>query len=424
MRRTLMSHLFLVTVLVLAFASGVAAEPSKVVFRTSHTAATDRAALTKIAEAFNASQSTYRVEVQFVPGAETDAARLMTAVAGGTGPDAYLLDRFTVAQRAAAGILTDLTPFIREDGWNAQADYLPFAWSEVVYNGGIWGLPFDTDARALWYRKDHYSQAGLDPERPPQTITDLDKAVEKLTQTRGARVIRLGLLPWAFQGWHYTWGWAFGGEFYNAQTRALTVNDPRIVESFAWQKSYADKYGIQALQSFSSAFGQEAQDPFIAGQISMAIDGDWRIAILRTFGPAVNYGIGRVPTKTGVPPVTWAGGWSIVVPTGARNARGGYEFARFFAGPEGQRIYTVETAHMPTLVALQDMPELRSDTNHAFFASLLPTAKSRPPLPVGALLWDELTAARDYVINGQKAPKQALDDVISRVQPELDKFFK
>ena len=424
MRRRVTSHVFAVALILVSFSTIATAERSKVVFWTSHVAALDRAAITKIVEAFNNSQSTYEAEVQFVPGAETDVARLMTAVAGGTGPDAYLLDRFTVAQRAAAGVLTDLTPFIREQGWNAEADYLPFAWAEVVYDSRIWGLPFDTDARALWYRKDHFSQAGLDPERPPETIAELDQAVAKLTQTRGARIIRLGLLPWAFQGWHYTWGWAFGGEFYNAEARTLTVNDPRIVESFAWQKSYADKYGIQALQSFSSAFGQEAQDPFIAGQLSMAVDGDWRIAVMRNFGPTVNYGIGRIPTNAGVPPVTWAGGWSIVVPAGARNARGGYEFARFFAGPEGQRIYTAETAHMPTLVALQNMPELHSDQDHAFFASLLPTAKARPPLPVGALLWDELTAARDYVINGQKSPQQALEDVIKRVQPELDKFFK
>ncbi|MEW6045542.1 MAG: ABC transporter substrate-binding protein, partial [Bacillota bacterium] len=409
---------------VLAVASGVVAERSKVVFWTSHTGAIERAANEKLVKAFNESQDVYEVEIQVVPGAETDIARLMTAVAGGTGPDVYMLDRFTVAQRAAAGVLTDLTPFIQQEGWNAEADYLPYAWAEVVHEGRVWGLPFDTDARALWYRKDHFIQAGLDPERPPDTIPALDQAVDKLTQRRGARIVRLGLLPWAFQGWHYTWGWAFGGEFYDAEGRRLTVNEPRIVESFAWQKSYADKYGIQALQSFSSAFGQEAQDPFIAGQLSMAVDGDWRIAMMRTFGPGVSYGIGRIPTKPGVAPVTWAGGWSLVVPKGARNPRGGYAFARFMAGPEGQRIYSIETAHMPTHLALQNMPELRADKDHAFFVALLPTAKSRPPLPVGALLWDELTAARDYVINGQKTPQQALDDVIKRVQPELDKFFK
>jgi multiple sugar transport system substrate-binding protein len=54
---------------------------------------------------------------------------------------------------------------------------------------------------------------------------------------------------------------------------------------------------------------------------------------------------------------------------------------------------------------------------------MLPFARSRPALPVGALLWDELTSARDYVINGDKTPQQALDDVVDRVQPELDKHF-
>lgn len=59
-----------------------------------------------------------------------------------------------------------------------------------------------------------------------------------------------------------------------------------------------------------------------------------------------------------------------------------------------------------------------------WFLHMLPFAKSRPALPVGALLWDELTAARDYVINGEKSPEQALNDVNARVQPELDKYLQ
>ena len=97
------------------------------------------------------------------------------------------------------------------------------------------------------------------------------------------------------------------------------------------------------------------------------------------------------------------------------------KFARFAAGPVGQEIYTRDTSHLPTYKALVDRVDLFADDGHDFFLAGLPYAKSRPALPVGALLWDELTAARDYVINGDKAPKQALDDVVERVQPEIDK---
>ena len=52
----------------------------------------------------------------------------------------------------------------------------------------------------------------------------------------------------------------------------------------------------------------------------------------------------------------------------------------------------------------------------------MPTAKSRPPLPVGALYWDELTDAWERVYLNQTEPQAALEQVASRVQPQLQPF--
>ena len=88
--------------------------------------------------------------VQIPPGEETDVTKLMTAVRGGTGPDIYFLDRFTVAQRAADGVLQDLSAM---GGGDVISNYIPFAQAEAMYNGVVYALPFDTDARALYYNK-------------------------------------------------------------------------------------------------------------------------------------------------------------------------------------------------------------------------------------------------------------------------------
>lgn len=412
------------TFLMLIGLAGVAVAKEKVTFWTSHSGKVEREALELIATKFNESQDKYEVEVTIVPGSETDVAKLMTAVAAGTGPDVYLLDRFTTAQRAVAGALTDLTPFIERAGWNPQDEFLEFAIEESAWAGKIYSLPFDTDVRGLYYRKADFREAGLDPDAPPATIEELDEVAAKLTKRiTERRFERFGLIPWLGQGWHYTWGWAFGGEFYDPATRKLTCNDPAIVESFAWQQRIAEEYGIATIQGFASAFGSEAQDPFITGKISMIIDGDWKPAGLQRFGPDVEYGVANIPVKAGVGPTTWAGGWALAVPRGAKNADGGFEFARFASGPVGQEIYSRDTAHLPTLKAMADRGDLYTDPYHETFLQMLPFARSRPALPVGALLWDELTAARDYVINGDKAPQKALDDVVERVQAELEKHF-
>ena len=79
-------------------------------FWTSHTPP-DSDSLKNIVTAFNKQSNSTCVKLVQVPGSETDIAKLTTAVRGGTGPDVYMLDRFTVAERAAAGVLEDLTPY-------------------------------------------------------------------------------------------------------------------------------------------------------------------------------------------------------------------------------------------------------------------------------------------------------------------------
>lgn len=400
-----------------------------VTFWSSHSGEPDRTSIQHIVDEFNKQNPDIEVKVTIVPGSETDVSKLLTAIAGGVAPDIYLVDRFTAAQRAVAGVLEPLNDLTTADEIaKLKKAYLPFAWDEASWDNKVWVLPFDTDTRALYYRKDQLKEAGFNT--PPKTIAELDTYAEKLTKKDASgRFLRIGFVPWLNQGWHYTWGWAFGGEFYNPKTKKLTITDPNIVKSFEWQKSYADKYGMAAIQSFSSAFGSEAQDPFIMGMISMKVDGDWVLSGLDRFAPKMKWGVDYGATYIPRPeelakkPITWAGGWSLGIPKGAKHAKEALEFIKFACGPVGQKIYTVETLHLPTIAELLKDKDVRGERRHAFFVDLVKYAKNRPPLPVGALLWDELTAARDAVINGQKTPLKACQDVEARVQPELDKIL-
>jgi multiple sugar transport system substrate-binding protein len=92
------------------------------------------------------------------------------------------------------------------------------------------------------------------------------------------------------------------------------------------------------------------------------------------------------------------------------------------AGEPGQRYYTKESAHLPTIEALVTESDLY-DEGHKFFSEqLLPIAKNRPPLPVGALYWDELTLAWEATYLNESEPQEALDNVKDTVQGELQRF--
>jgi multiple sugar transport system substrate-binding protein len=403
-------------------------EDQRVTFWTSH-GPPDVETLREIAEAFNEQSDTACVTLIQVPGAETDVSRLMTAVRGGTGPDVYMLDRFTAAQRAAEGVLTEL-PQAAE----LQDQYLEFAWAEASFQGTAYALPFDTDTRALYYRPDILEEAGvsqeqidsLDPANGPITIEELRAIADQVDTEEGGAYDRVGFIPWINQGWHYTWGFTFGGEFADLEACTVTPTNEGVVAGFQFMYDWAEAKDPQKLATWTSSFLPPdlppAQDPFITGQLAMVITGDWVISQMEQYAPDVDYGITWIPVpEEGDDTQTWAGGWSATIPNGAQNPDGGWEFMQFFAGEEGQRMYVEGTNHLPTLQSLVDDESIFSE-RHLHFRETLEFAKSRPPLPVGALYWDSLTTAQDAVTRNTEEPEAALQAVEEEVQPQLEQF--
>ena len=168
----------------------------------------------------------------------------------------------------------------------------------------------------------------------------------------------------------------------------------------------------------------EEQQYFITQRIGFAINGDWYLKHIPQYAPDIEYGLTVMPVPAeGDESATWAGGWSMVMPQGAKNPEGAWRFMQYIAGEPGQRTYTTETAHLPTFNSLLADSSSSTDPQHLFFAEqLLPTAKNRPPLPVGARYWDELTCAWERIYLNEEEPAAALATVKERVQPDLQGF--
>lgn len=430
---------FMLALAVLLAVPATAQQPVEVTFWYSHSNPVDVAAIEEIISGFNASHPNIVVKGVQVPGSETDATRLMTAVRGGIGPDVYLLDRFTVAQRAQAGLLTDLTGFIQASGTTVEEfaqQYLDWAWAEVLYNGKVYALPWDADVRALYYRKDLLRAAGFDPAEfdpkngpvTPERLKEVAFALNEKDQT-GAYT-RIGFIPSFEQGWHYTWGFAFGGKFYDLATREVTPTDPGVLAGFRFLYDWNKDLGFQAAQTFVNTYWawpdagglSPAMNPFFTGRTAFWVSGDWLISQIAQYAPNIEYGITYLPSPDGTPR-SWSGGWSVVIPAGAKHPEEAFEFMKYFAGEPGQRVYLTRTRHLPTVVSLLHNDELYTE-EHQFFKDLLPYSTARPVLPVGALYWDELTKAQEKVLLGAATPEEALRAVYDRVQPQLERAMR
>ncbi len=428
-------------------AAGGSAEPSAVTgatcasgatevkFWTSHTPP-DSDALTNIVNAFNTANADICVKMTIVPGAETDVAKLLTSIRGGVAPDVYMADRFTVPQRAAEGVLAELPA----DVAGMSNDYLPFAWAETQYQKKTYALPFDTDARALWYNKDLIQAAGEDPaaldiSKGPPTIDAVTKMADKISKKDSSGNYDVmgwmpagpgaGGNPGAFdQGWHYTWGFVNGGNFADLTTCKVTPTDPGVVAGYQFMYDWAKAHDPQKVARWVTTNlppnPPAAQNPLWTGKLAMSISGDWRIAEAAKYAPTGHYGFTFIPVpKAGDKGATWAGGWSMALIPNSKAQDQAIKFMKYIAGPDGQKVYTKESTHLPTLNALLSDASL-FDPLHKQFLDLLPTAKNRPPLPVGAAYWDALTSAQGSVELNTKQPKAALQEVQDAVQPQLD----
>jgi multiple sugar transport system substrate-binding protein len=368
-----------------------------------------------------------KVTFVYIPQTQSSQSdeKLLTAVAGGTPPAVYYADRFTVPQFAYQGFFTDITEAATAAGVTAD-QYFPFAWDEATYKGHIYALPLDTDTRALWYNKDIFTAAGLDPEKPPTNLAELKQTAAKLTEkSSSGQITRFGFHPYYDQMWLYTWGFAYKGEFQDPQTKKITFANPNNVKSMQDMKAWADEIGVQDLDALLSACQGSAcsgpNDWFWTGQFATVTSGDWKVAQAKQYKPDVHYGVVPFPGPDGPAPyASWAGGWSWAVPKGYKDVANAFDVVSYFCGSEGMTKYCKDTYHIPTFKKAAEDPFFRADPLHAVFMDLLPVSHSRPPIPFGSKLWDlQVKALQDEIPHGTKTPEQALKDIDDTINKDL-----
>ncbi len=377
------------------------------------------------------------VTTRLVPVAtrsDADATALITAVRGGTGPDVFVADRFTTNQFASLGLLQSLQPWVDAEPAGFTDSYLPFALDEATYQGELYGLPWHTDTRALFYNKEVLRDAGIDPavmdpENGPLTIAELRELADQITVTNEAgNYERMGFVPWDQQAWPFTWGQILGASYFDQQTCTIDVDDPgfrgiyELYDEWAKDLDYTKTDAFMA--TYSPETAPEGTSPFYSGHIGMQIVYSGFAPNIEKYAPDLDWGVTYPPVaEEGDDPATWSGGPAWTIPTGATNADGGWELAKYMTGEEGQREWSTTQQFLPTQAALLEDPEVVGE-DARFFAQLLLDgySSSRPPLPVGSELWETMNTGREAVLLGESTPEQVMQEIERRIQPQLDPY--
>ncbi len=295
----------------------------------------EAAAMEQVVDQFNRSQEKIVVEFLSVSGIDR---KTLVATAGGDPPDVAGLWVFNLYSFADRDALTPLDDFIRSEGkspeqWTAQ--YYNVYADMCIYRGKVWALPSTPAMIALHWNKTLFREAGLDPDRPPRTLEELDEFAEKLTKRdpKTGEITQLGFLPQE-PGW---WAWSFplwfGGQHWDGENITIGMT-PENLECYRWVEGYTRKYGLDQIRAFSSGFGNFAspQNPFMSGKLAMEFQGVWMNNFFKQFSPGLDYGVAAWPTaRPGLENFTVADCDMLAIPRGAKHPQEAWEFIKFIS---------------------------------------------------------------------------------------------
>lgn len=182
--------LVLVVVAVLALAPLAAAQRVQIEFWHAATGAL-AAALTEVVNGFNASQDMYLVEPVYKGSyAETMSAAIAAFRAGQPPHIVQVFEVGTATMMAATGAIYPVYQLMADTGipFDPNIYIAPVKGYYSSADGKMISMPFNSSSALLWYNKDAFRAAGLDPDSPPRTWAGVRAAAKAIVDAGAAKM--------------------------------------------------------------------------------------------------------------------------------------------------------------------------------------------------------------------------------------------
>ena len=312
------------------------------------------------------------------------------------------------------------------------ADFIKPVTSYYSKDGQLSSMPFNSSSPILYYNKDAFKKAGLDPEKPPATWKQVGEFSKKIIAAGGAKCGFTTSWPsWTMLENTFPWHdqpFATNRNGYAGLDTKLLINSEfglkHIGQLAAWQKEGIYSYG-----------GRQGQpDPkFINGDCAMLIQSS---AVIGGFKKSVKFAWATGQLPHWGPPYkklnTIVGGGTLWVMRGQKPAdyRGVAQFMKFIGEPHQQMWWSVTTGYVPiTQTAIKNLEagyHFKKNPEQWTALSQLsgtPTANSQGVrLGNMAQVRDVIEPELENIFAGKKSVKEGLDAAVARGNEILKEF--
>src|SRR3954453_18548435 len=219
----------------------------------------------KLVDAYNGSHKA-QAKLSIIPSAQF-VQKFGTAAASGTAPDVASIDLVFLPYFASQGALDDITDLANGLPYNDSLS--PAHKKLATYQGKTYALPFTAEASVLYYNKDLFKKAGLDPDKPPTSYAEI------LADAKKIRALGKQYYGYAFAGacggcnvFEFTpHVWASGGDVLSSDGSKATLDSPEVTEALQF---YRDMYAAGVMPPGGKTDAGSLQAPtFSSGKVGM-----------------------------------------------------------------------------------------------------------------------------------------------------------
>ena len=350
--------------------------------------------------------------------------KVLTMIAGGTPPDVQTTLRFTYFSFVAKKIALNLTPHLKEAGFNRD-EYFDVGVRPYTFRGNLYGLPREIDDWVVFYNKDLFEQAGVPYPTGSWTWEELAQNAKKLTKRDSeGRAQQFG-----FGFPHVGGAKAFCCFVYQAGGRTVDNEDdptkflmtePEAIRGVQFMADLANVHKVSPSPREQKDLGS-LDDLFVSGKVAMRYGEFWSST---RFRQAAKFKWDIAEPARDKKQATWVGGACYTVNTKSKHTSESVKFVVWAAGKDGATVIAEHAAGIPAIKSvaqsdafLKTKPPESVKTAVDVFAYGV-----QPPMSPTFPEWNrDLLAALDPVWAGERKAQDALKDVAPKVQDLLDK---
>jgi sn-glycerol 3-phosphate transport system substrate-binding protein len=390
--------------------------------------------LDKLAAKFNASQQEYKVVPSYKGTYDETLAAALAGRKGAGAPHIVQVYEVGTADVMSNGATRPLWQVMSEAGQALDTKYVPAVagyFSDA--NGRLLALPFNTSTPVLYFNKDAFRRAKLDPAKPPKTWYEMPATLGALREAGHECAFTTAWQSWVLlenmSAWH-------NQEF---ATHANGMGGPQARLSF---NSRLMMRWISMLSSWNKSGyftytgrGGEGEAKFASGECAVLTSSSASFAELRKHAK-FDFGVAQLPYYddfSGAPQNTLIGGAGLWVMAGQQNYRGAAKFLAYLSRPDVQAEWHQSTGYVPLTTAAYELTRKQgfyaSHPGHEIAVRQLleknPTRESKGIRLAGfpkirGIIDEELEA----VWSSKKTPMDALNTAVTRGNQVLEQKNK